>query len=496
MERPLTPDPPAPRHHGRDHGADEGNVATERLRLRTVGIDIGTTTSHLIFSELVLERQGVRLSSAYAVVGRRVVHRSAIVLTPYASARRIDPAGLAAFIERAYAEAGWTPDAVDTGAVIATGEATRAENAAAIVALFSGQAGKFVCATAGHHLESLLAAHGSGAVTLSRSAATPLVLNVDIGGGTTKLALCREGRVEETAALDVGARIVSWDGSGRVRAVTRAGARVAAEVGAAPIVGERCDAAALEAMAERIADVALRVPSGQPLDDPAIWLTAPIATPGPFPALVFSGGVGEYVNGWQSAEFGDLGLRLGRAIVRRAAAFRMLRPVESISATCIGASQYTVQVSGDTLFLSDPGLLPLRDLAAVAVRPAAASAPDVAREIRGGIARLDREDGRFALAVRWRHGPGYAALRQLCVGIADGTRGLLPDGCPLVVVLDADVAGVVGQMLRDELRVASPVLCVDQVALSDLDFIDLGAVVPERSIVPVVVKSLVFSEGS
>jgi len=137
------------------------------LRLRTVGIDIGTTTSHLIFSELELERQGIRLSSAYVVVERKVAHRSDVILTPYASERRIDTDALAKFIERSYAEAGWKPDDVDTGAVITTGEAARKENASAIVQLFSGQAGKFVCATAGHHLESLLAAHGSGADRLA-----------------------------------------------------------------------------------------------------------------------------------------------------------------------------------------------------------------------------------------------------------------------------------------------------------------------------------------
>src|SRR6266498_5287719 len=123
--------------HGHDHGGDEGHVAIERLRLRTVGIDIGTTTSHLIFSELGLERQGIRLSSAYVVVERKVIHRSDVMLTPYSSERRIDTDVLAKFIERSYAEAGWKPDDVDTGAVITTGEAARKENASAIVQLFS-----------------------------------------------------------------------------------------------------------------------------------------------------------------------------------------------------------------------------------------------------------------------------------------------------------------------------------------------------------------------
>jgi ethanolamine utilization protein EutA len=459
-----------------------------------VGIDIGTTTSHLIFSELELERQGIRLSSAYVVVDRKVHHRSDVMLTPYSSERRIDTDALGKFIERSYAEAGWSPDDVDTGAVITTGEAARKENASAIVQLFSGQAGKFVCATAGHHLESLLAAHGSGAVALSRSSATPLLLNVDIGGGTTKLAVCRDGRVEETAAIDIGARLVSWDRSGTIRAVTHAGARVAKEADVKIAAGNPRDERVLEAVAEKIADLALRIPTGKPLEDGALWLTEPLVQRGPFHTLVFSGGVGEYINGLQDAEFGDLGLRVGRAIQRRLVDFEILRPIESIRATCIGASQYSVQVSGDTLFLSDPSLLPLRDLAAVAVRPETASAGQIADEIRRGIGRLDLEDGRFALAVRWRHGPSYPALRALCAGIADGTRDLVGITGPLVVVLDADLAGIVGHMLQNELAVRSPLVCIDQIALSDLDFIDIGAVIPERSVVPVVVKSLVFSE--
>lgn len=460
--------------------------------MRTVGIDVGTTTSHLLFSELGLERQGIRLSSKYAVVERSVVHRSEVILTPYAGPRRIDVAGLRAFIERSYAEAGWTPDDVDTGAVIATGEAARKENAAAIVALFSGQAGRFVCATAGHHLESILAAHGSGAVGLSRSRG--LLLNVDVGGGTTKLAVCRDGQVEATGALDIGARVVSWDERGAVRAVTAAGERLARRAGLPLAVGDVPSAADLDGLAEWIADLALRVPNGEPFDDPAIWLTDPLTSRGPVPLLVFCGGVGEYVYGWEEREFGDLGRRIGRALVRRARRFELARPTESIRATCIGASQYTVQVSGDTLYVSDRSLLPLRELAAVPLRPAAPAADAIAREVAAGIRRLDREDGRFALAVRWRHGPAYAALRELAQGIADGTRGLLRGGRPLVVVLDADVAGIVGQMLRDEMGVRAPVLCVDQIALADLDFIDVGAVVPEKEVVPVVVKSLVFAE--
>ncbi len=442
----------------------------------------------------MLERQGIRLSSAYSVVERHVVERSDVALTPYASAGRIDTGALAALIDRAYAAAGRTPADVDTGAVIATGEAARRENAAEIVGLFSAQSGKFVCATAGHHLEALLAAHGSGAVARSRSAGTPLVLNVDIGGGTTKLAVCRDGTVRETAALDVGARLVSWDGDGRVRSVTRAGERVLALAGAHVAPGHVPDRATLATVADTIADLALRAADGRPLERD-LWLTEPLRERGPFAALVISGGVGEYVNGNETREYGDLGKLVGEALARRLGGHTVLRAVESIRATCIGAAQYTIQVSGDTLFLTHPELLPLRDLAAVPIHPERADSAAIARAVRAGIQRLDREDGRFAVAVHWAHGTAYASLRELCAGIHEGVHGVLRDELPLVVVIDADVAGIVGQALRDELGLRSPIVCVDQIRLSDLDFIDVGALVPERGVVPVVVKSLVFSSS-
>jgi ethanolamine utilization protein EutA len=397
------------------------------------------------------------------------VSRSEVTLTPYASAKRIDTEALAAYIDTAYVAAGWTRDMIDTGAVIATGEAARKENAANIVALFSGQGGRFVCATAGHHLEALLAAHGSGAVAQSRTAG--LVLNIDIGGGTTKYAVCRDGHVVETAAIDLGARRIRWTEP-----------------------SERPAQARLETAASEIVDEIMRIADGQPLKDQHLWLTEPLRERGPFKTLVISGGVGEYVNGNETREFGDLGKLMGARIAKRLAGHTVLRAVESIRATCIGASQYTIQVSGDTLFLTRPEILPLRDLAAIAIHPDRADAGVIARAVRSGIERLDRDDGKFAIAVRWEHGPAYSALAELCHGIHEGVRDVLHDERPLVVVIDADVAGIVGQALQDEMGIRSPLVCVDQIQLSDLDFIDIGQVVPDKGVVPVVVKSLVFSE--
>src|SRR5205823_14353417 len=203
---------------------------------------------------------------------------------------------------------------------------------------------------------------------------------------------------------------------GRVLTATKAAGRILRMAGTRIAAGETGNRAALAIVAERITDVALAVAEGQVLGDD-FWLTPPISTHPRFKTVVVSGGVGEYVNGNEAREFGDLGKLVGAAIARRLAGHNVLRAVESIRATCIGASQYTIQVSGDTLFLTRPAMLPLRDLAAVAIHPERADAGAIARSIRDGIARLDREDGAFAVAVRWDHGPAYAALAELCAGI-------------------------------------------------------------------------------
>ncbi|OLC36069.1 MAG: hypothetical protein AUH81_08730 [Candidatus Rokubacteria bacterium 13_1_40CM_4_69_5] len=167
--------------------------AGERIELRSVGIDIGSSTSHLTFSRLVLRRLGGHLSSRFRVVQRDVVHQSPILLTPYRSPVMIDTERLNAFVRDTYTQAGLAPDGIDTGAVVITGEAARKENAQSILTMFAREAGRFVCATAGPQLEAIMAAHGSGAVARSRGGSA--VLSVDIGGGTTKLAVCRDGEV-------------------------------------------------------------------------------------------------------------------------------------------------------------------------------------------------------------------------------------------------------------------------------------------------------------
>ncbi len=186
------------------------------MELTSVGIDIGSSTSHLMFSRLLLQRRSLELSSRFEVAEREILFRSPILLTPYQDKDTIDTDALAQFIASSYAEAGIESSQVDTGAVICTGEAVKKKNADAIVRLFADQGGRFVCATAGPNLEAVLAAHGSGAVDRSHD---NTVINVDLGGGTCKLAVVKNGTIVETAAINVGSRLVAWDAQGRVNRI-------------------------------------------------------------------------------------------------------------------------------------------------------------------------------------------------------------------------------------------------------------------------------------
>src|SRR3954452_20206761 len=205
----------------------------DTIELKTVGIDLGSSTSHLLFARVVLKRQALGLSSRFVVVERDVIWRSPIMLTPFLPDASIDAKALEHFIQHAYHDAGLQRSDVDSGAVILTGEAIKRKNARAIDEIFARESGKFVCATAGHKLESILAAHGSGATAMSRRR-DARVLHVDIGGGTTKLALIDKGEIVSVAAFAVGGRLVAQDAQGAWTRIDDSAQRVAAELGISP----------------------------------------------------------------------------------------------------------------------------------------------------------------------------------------------------------------------------------------------------------------------
>jgi ethanolamine utilization protein EutA len=489
--------------HDHDHDLPPGPLEEnaiwqqDNLVLSSVGIDIGSAGTQVIFSRLHMRRMGEDLSSRYFVVKRETLFESPVALTPYASDTRIDEEALGRIIDDAYAGAGIHPDQIDAGSVILTGEALRRENARAIGELLAEMGGEFVCATAGHHMEAMLAAYGSGAAKVSHDRAIR-VLNVDIGGGTTKLALIEHGEVLETAAFHVGGRLLVVDAEGRITRLDPQGQKLAREAGFDWKLGDRVPEGALDTVAEWMAEAVCTAILG----DKRLYLTDPLRSLSRVGGVMFSGGVGEYVYGRESRDFGDLGRRLGEQLKKRLDRLpgKLLPAGECIRATAFGASEYSVQISGNTVYVSQPAeLLPRRNLQVL--QPLVKLEGEIVPEkLAAAIARhfsafdLVEGESEVALAFRWRGEPSFQRLAAFARAITLAMPRTIAQKKPLFLILDGDVANTLGGILKDDWQIASELLVIDGIALRDFDYIDLGRIRMPSHTVPVTIKSLVFSK--
>jgi ethanolamine utilization protein EutA len=481
--------------------ADDGfPINPDWLRLTSVGIDIGSSTSHLMFSKLVMRRRSTEMSSEFEVVYREVMYRSPILLTPYSDPDTIDTAALSEFVISGYAEAGYEQDDIDTGAVICTGEAVRKHNSEAIIRMLAEAGGRFVCATAGPNLEAILGAHGSGAV--ARSYKISAGMNVDMGGGTMKVAIVQQGKVVETMAINVGARLIAWDTDSVIQRVEDAGRVVAKSVGVDASIGKKITEDEKVKVAEALADIVFQVLKREEYSPLAAGLviSGPLEFSGTLDEIGFSGGVAEYVYDYDTQDYGDMGPALGAAVRKRlpTLGLPLVGSAERIRATVIGASQYTVQVSSSTVFVSDPSLMPMLDLQVVPAYlpddPNDISRETVANAIALGFERLDiaqQDLGRqIALALIGPVIPTYDSIKAICDAIADALQPL--SEYPWTILMSADVAGLVGSMLKREHKVEPEVIVVDGITVGDFNFVDLGEPIESVEAIPVVVKSLVF----
>jgi ethanolamine utilization protein EutA len=476
---------------------DQDNVA-----FTTVGIDIGSSTSHLLFAKVALQRQSQGLSSRFVVIGREIVWRSPILLTPFLPDGTIDARALGDFIARSYGEAGLAQRDVDSGAVILTGEAIKRKNARAIDELFAAEAGKFVCATAGHKLECRLAAHGSGAVALSKARDTCL-LHVDIGGGTTKLALIDKGAVVGLSAFAVGGRLIATDAAAVWSRIDESARLVANDLGMAISPQALADPGIRSRIAERLAVVAADMITGAALDPlgQALLLTEPLPRSIEPRALTFSGGVAEYMFGHESEEFGDIAKLLASALaaeLSRRSGLPLIDPGQRIRATVIGASQFTVQVSGKTIYLPDPYVLPVHNVPVVRVGLAAAGAdiePEgLAAALRAGVDEIEFDHhGRIGIAFAWHGDPEHARLKAAGEGVVRALAPLADRIKLLVLMIDGDIGKTFGRLLHRELNWPGKIVSIDGMELQELDYVDVGELIAPPGVVPVVIKSLLFA---
>jgi ethanolamine utilization protein EutA len=447
-----------------------------------------------------------QIDGRYVVTGRAPLGPPALRLTPYADEQTIDAAALGEFFQGEYAAAGITPAAVDSGAVILTGLALAKHNSRAIAELFAGYSGRIVAVAAGDQLEARLACRGAGADQCSAATGSSL-LHLDVGGGTAKYSHVSQGLVTGVAAIDVGARLVRLAPDGTVDGLEPPAARFFAsrgwDIGPGAVVTED----QLTALCGYLAGQLLaQAGLGPAIADETLLRTPPLFPGGPprLDAIMVTGGVAEYVYGRENRGFGDLGGRLGHALRELLAGLpvELVQGRAGIHATVLGASQFSVQLSGSTIYVSDPRILPARDVPVV--RPAVTLTESYIDEasLRDAVAQaLGTDDGHrrgpAALALDWA-GPvtarrAGALARGIVAGSqADQRTGRRDPGNPVIVVLDRDLARTVGRAVAAVAGPSVPVVAVDGLQVDEFDYIDLGEVQPGSGALPVVVKSLVF----
>jgi ethanolamine utilization protein EutA len=472
---------------------------TENIELTTVGIDIGSSTSHLMFAKVHLQRKAQQLSSQFVVVNREILWRSPILLTPFLGDFTIDATRLQVFVDACYRSAGFAPKDIDSGAVILTGEAIKRTNAEAIAQIFAADAGKFVCASAGHHLECVLAAQGAGATTISKHT-HKTVLNVDIGGGTTKFALIRNGEIYSTCAVAVGGRLIAQAVDGTLTRIEDSALQVARALGVEMCLKQRIAPADVERLVDALAEIViglmlLNAPTGLAK---ALLLTAPLASDIKPHLITITGGVSEYIFNRENTIFGDIAKPLAERIAWAFASGRigvqMVDPGPGIRATVIGASQFSVQVSGQTIHLSDNVALPVRNVPVVF--PALAlhenfGTESIAAAIVAAMARIDSDNTQpIALGIRWHGDPHYFRLRVLAEGISKAVGN--DKRPPLILMVDGDIGKLLGHILEHELGVMRDIVAIDGIQLREFDYVDIGEVIRPNNAVPVVIKSLLF----
>ncbi len=447
-------------------------------KLLSVGVDVGTTTTQLILSSLT----AVNCAGGFSVprmqiTDREILYRSAVHFTPL-NGSLVDGDAIRALVEEEYRKAGISKGSVDTGAIIITGETSRKENAAAVLQALSGFAGDFVAATAGPDLESLLAAKGAGAVEASCSQALP-ILHMDIGGGTTNLALIRDGKILCTGCLNVGGRLLCQE-KGRITYVSPVLSGITRLRPGDPFSKETAGDIVERLVSALEMAAGLTPPDGNLEHFLTKEASAPWIPPTEKVILSFSGGVAACIETvYPGDAFGDIGPLLGKKIKEsRLCAGEYRLEKDAIRATVIGAGSHSVSLSGSTVFVADVKL-PLKNLPAIVFEDC--STQTLTARIRQ---RLDQQDTEKVMLAFPRCGlMDHSRLTALAESIAAAKPAVN------YVCTGSDIAKALGQKLR-LLMPDTPCLCIDGIALTEGSFLDIGS--PVGPALPVVIKTLIL----
>ncbi len=472
--------------------------------INSVGIDIGTSTTQLIFSKITIEN----LASSYTVpriqiVDAKVIYQSDIYFTPLLQDGRIDADSVKKIVAAEYQAAGINTKDIDTGAVIITGESARKQNANEVLSALSDMAGDFVVSTAGPDLESVLAAKGAGVDTMAHDK-RETIANIDIGGGTSNIAVFSKTALVGTSCLDIGGRLIKVD-NGKISYIYPKIADFASSCGESIAVGDRANIEQLKRICKGLAkELAMAVGLMAKSSFHNKFYTndgQPLKTLDGLGGLTFSGGVAAMYyqqNGGDVFRYGDIGPLLAEAILNEEAfkQVNLYQPLETIRATVVGAGMHTTDISGSTIRYEVESL-PIKNVPVVKMSPEEEeNLVEFSRILAERIAIFSNRQSDQAVAISFS-GADYTSfdsVQQMAKAIIQGIGDYNNPDIPIIVIVENDIGKVLGNALKVMLMEQKrKVICIDGIYVKDGDYIDIGEPMAGGRVVPVITKTLIFN---
>ncbi|WP_302272653.1 ethanolamine ammonia-lyase reactivating factor EutA [Brachyspira aalborgi] len=467
----------------------------------SVGIDVGTTTTNIIFSELTIQNlSGISQAPILKVIDKNIIYRSEVFFTPLLSSTDIDVSALIKLIENVYKDAKIEKSSVQTGAVIITGETARKKNADKILQELSTFAGNFVVAIAGSDLESIIAAKGSGSAALSKSKLAKVV-NLDIGGGTTNLAYFDNGTATNTTCMDIGGRMIEVK-DGNIYRMTEKAQKIVNDYNFNIKINEKANINEIIKFCEIMEKAICEILSLSPKTDLSkYFITNHDWDIDKFDYITFSGGVADFVYNSPNDipkdpfRYGDIGPILGYVIYKSKLIPKSsyLKVNETQQATVVGAGAYSVDLSGSTIHYIKE-LLPLKNIPIIKLDKKEEEKL-LSGELDGIKNKINWYEGEIiALSFIGNTRLNFEQLNKLADNIIKSFDNIIKKNNPIIIVIEIDMAKSLGITLKAKLKENYPLVCVDNVVVENGDYIDIGTPLGDGMVLPVMIKTLIFNE--